>query len=105
MKKYEPTISALYKAMLALARAAETDETDTGATSLNEYNELKIAVYEKKDGNYERVWDAEVSNITENLVDGFIYIGEAVGFMDGLSEGREVEFGPLEKVETKKEAE
>lgn len=97
MKK-ELTISELYLHARAVHDAAQERELMV-MFDLNQSDIFDMTVLRKLP-NYEceTLWMQRVDDISKNILDGFILIGQAIGFIEGYDKAKEVEFGPLEKV-------
>lgn len=93
------SISDLHRDALAIHKAAEDTEFVV-ATDLNHLDIFSVTVM-RKHPNFqcEIVWSGKVEDVSKNLIDGFMLIGQAVGFIDGWNKAKECDFGPLEPVQ------
>lgn len=92
------SISDLHRDALAIHKAAEDTEFVV-ATELNHWDVFSVTVMRKHPHYPETVWSGKVEEVSKNLIDGFMLIGQAVGFIDGWDKAKECDFGPLEPVQ------
>ena len=73
--------------------------------SLDEYDEFELRLYKDKGHfNLERIYTEKVGKITKNITEGFMAIGQIIGFVEGYNVTQEVDFGPLEPVKQARQA-
>jgi len=100
------TISDLYIEALKTKEMIErSNDFLVLAFTLDEYNEFELILYKNKGHfNLERLYSEKVGKITKNITEGFVAIGQIIGFVEGYNVSQKVDFGPLEPVKQARQA-
>lgn len=96
-------IEGLYLSALALTKASQSSEDYAVRVEFLGTDDMTVCVMNKR-SCYESLWYHRVENISRNITEGFLLIGQAIGFMDGRDYARQIDFvtgKPLEEVKTK----
>ena len=92
-------IEGLYLSGLALTKAAQSSEDYAVRVEFLGTDTMTVCVMNKRQ-NYESLWYHRVENISHDITEGFLLIGQAIGFMDGRDYARQIDFvtgKPLEE--------
>lgn len=87
----QATISDLFQSAVTLTNVAERSEDYCVRCELASTDKFTVQVLLKRK-SYTSVFYGTVENVSHNIIDGYLLVGEAIGFMDGRDKAREVDF-------------